>query len=177
MRVSRQVVWWLEAVAWMGLIFSFSGDSFASSRTLAVLQYCKELFHLSLTGETLLLLNGAIRKTAHFGNYFVLGLLVYRALARGLFRFTLRSACWTMLVGMLYALSDEYHQSFTHFRTPSLYDSGLDFAGVVAAQVFILLRSIFSPTSTPPIDPSGDPPTTSVADLGCRRKHTGDCAS
>ena len=142
----------------MGLIFSFSGDSFASSRTLAVLQYCNELFHLSLTGETLLLLNVGIRKTAHFGNYFVLGLLVYRALAGGLSRFTLRCACWTLLIGLLYALSDEYHQSFTRFRTPSLYDSGLDFVGVVAAQVFILLWSVFSPTSAPPIGPRGDPP-------------------
>ena len=152
-------MWWLEAVAWMGLIFSSSSDSFASSRTLAVLQYCNALFHLSLTGETLVLLNVAIRKTAHFGNYFVLGLLVYRALAGVIFRFTLRFACWTMLVGLLYALSDEYHQSFTRSRTPSLYDSGLDFAGVIAAQVFILLRSVFSPTSGPPIDSSGDPPT------------------
>lgn len=168
MRVSRQVVWWLEAVAWMGLIFSFSGDSFASSRTLTVLQYCNELFHLSLTGKTLLLLNGAIRKTAHLGNYFVLGLLVYRALAGGLFRFTLRFACWTMLVGLLYALTDEYHQSFTRFRTPSLYDSGLDFVGVVAAQVFILFRSAFSPTSAPHIGPSGDPPTTGGADSTTR---------
>jgi VanZ family protein len=160
MRVSRQIVRWLEAVAWMGLIFSFSGDSFASSRTLAVLRYCNELFHLSLTGETLSLLNVAIRKTAHFGDYFVLGLLVYRAMAGGISRFTLRFACWTMLVGLLYALSDEYHQSFTRFRTPSLYDSGLDFAGVVAAQGFILLRSVLSPTSEPPIDSSEDPPAT-----------------
>ena len=156
MRVTRQTLWWLEAAAWMGIIFSFSGDSFAASRTLTVLQYCNDLFHLSLTKETLLLLNWTIRKTAHFGNYFVLGLLVYRALAGGLFRFTLRCACWTLLVGLLHALLDEYHQSFTHFRTPSLYDSGLDFAGVAAAQVFILLRSVFSPTRTPPLAPSGD---------------------
>jgi len=120
-------VWRLEAIAWMGVIFSFSGESFASSRTMAVLQYCNRLFHLSLTWETLLLLNEVIRKTAHFGNYFVLGLLVYRAMAGSLCRFDVRSACWTMLIGLLYALSDEYHQSFNPSRTPSLYDSGLDF--------------------------------------------------
>ena len=160
MRVTRQTLWWLEAVAWMGIIFSFSGDSFASSRTLTVLKYCNDLFHLSLTGDTLLLLNTAIRKTAHFANYFVLGLLVYRALAGGISRFTLRFACWAMFIGLLYALSDEYHQSFTHFRTPSLYDSGLDFSGVAAAQVFILFWSVCPATRTPRLSPPGDPPTT-----------------
>ena len=168
MRVSRQVVLWLEAVAWMGLIFSFSGDSFASSHTLAVLQYCNKLFHLSLTGETLLLLNVAIRKAAHFGNYFVLGLLVYRALAGSLFRFTLRFACWTTVAGLLYALSDEYHQSFTRFRTPSLYDSGLDFVGVVAAQLFILLTSRLFRSKAPLPGSSGDGPTTGGASTATR---------
>jgi VanZ family protein len=152
MRLNRQIVWWLEAVAWMGLIFTFSGDSFASSRTLAVLHYCNGLFHLSLTEETLLLLNGITRKTAHFGIYFVLGLLVYRALAGRLARFTVRSACATLAVGLLYALADEYYQSLTQLRTASLYDSGLDFAGVVAAQIFILLRSISSPAPAPRTD-------------------------
>ena len=146
MRLDRQIVWWLEAVAWMGLIFTFSGDSFAGSRTLAVLHYCNGLFHLSLTEETLLLLHWTIRKTAHFGVYFVLGLLVYQALARGLSPFNLRWACAAMAIGLLYALSDEFHQNFTRFRTPSLHDSFLDFVGVVAAQMLILLRSIFSPT-------------------------------
>ena len=159
MRLTRQTLWWLEAAVWMVLIFSMSGDSFAASRTLKVLQYCNELFHLSLTNETLLLLNTVIRKTAHFGNYFVLGLLVYRAMAGGLFRFTLRCACWTLLIGLLYALSDEYHQSFIPSRTSSLYDSGLDFTGVVAAQLFILLGSVFYPNSKPPRDPSAAPPT------------------
>ena len=135
---------------------------------MAVLRYCNELFHLSLTGKTLLLLNEAIRKAAHFGNYFVLGLLLYRALAGGLSRFTLRCACWTMLIGLLYALADEYHQSFTRLRTPSPYDSGLDFAGVVASQVFILLRSVLFPTSGPPVDSSGDPPTAGVANATTR---------
>ena len=157
MRVTRQTVWWLEAVAWMGLIFSCSGDSLAASRTLTVLQYCNDLFHLLLTEETLLLLNWIIRKTAHFGVYFVLGLLVYRALAKGVSPFKLRSACATLAIGLLYALTDEFRQSFTHFRTPSLFDSGLDFVGVVAAQVFILLRSIFSPAPAPRPDPGENP--------------------
>jgi len=137
----------------MGLIFSFSGDSFAASRTLAVWQYGNELFHLALSAETLILLNGEVRKAAHLGVYFVLGLLIYRALADGASRFTLRLARWTLLFGLLYALTDEYHQSFTRFRTPSLYDAGLDFMGVVAAQMFILFRSIFSPPLAPRTDP------------------------
>jgi VanZ family protein len=168
MRVTRQTLWWLEAAGWMVLIFSLSGESFAASRTLMVLQYFNHLFHLSLTQETLLLFNTVIRKTAHFGNYFVLGLLVNRAMAGGLFRFTWRRACWTMLVGLLYALSDEYHQSFTLSRTASLYDSGLDFTGVVASQLFILLSSVFFPAGGTRVDSNGDPPTTGAANAPTR---------
>jgi VanZ family protein len=157
MRLDRQMGWWLEAVAWMGLIFTFSGDSFAGSRTLAVLHYCNSLFHLSLTEATLLFLNLAIRKAAHFGVYFVLGVLVYRALAKGFSPFNLRAVCATLAIGLLYALSDEFHQSFTRFRTPSLYDSGLDFVGVVAAQMFIFFRSILFSAPAPCPDPCENP--------------------
>jgi len=83
MRAPRQVAPGLEAAAWMGVVFSLSGDSFAASRTLAFLQRGNELFHLAFSEETLILLNADVRKTIHFAIYFVLGLLVYRALAGG----------------------------------------------------------------------------------------------
>jgi len=143
MRTTRQVALWLEAAAWMVVVFSLSGDSFASSRTLTLLQRANELFHWALSEKTLLLFNAHVRKTMHFAIYFVLGLLFYRALAGGVSRFILRCVRWTLLVGLLYALTDEFHQSFTRFRTPALYDAGLDFVGVVAAQFFIYVWSMF----------------------------------
>jgi len=127
----------------MALIFSSSGESGAASHTLALLQYTNELLRLSLSPGTLILLNFALRKTAHFSVYLVLGLLIYRALAGGLTRFTLRFACWTAALGLLYALTDEFHQAFVSTRTASLYDVGLDFTGVVVSLVFPLLRSRF----------------------------------
>jgi hypothetical protein len=148
----------------MGVVFSLSGDSFAASRTLALLRYGNELFHVGLTEGTLLLLNWTIRMTAHFGIYFVLGLLVYRAQAGDLSRFILRYACWTLLVGLLYALTDEFHQSFSHMRTPSLYDAGLDFAGVVAAQASILIRSVLSPSPPQRPAPATNSPATTASE-------------
>jgi VanZ family protein len=144
----------------MALIFTLSGKAGASSRTLAMLQYASEFLHLSLSAETLSFLNFAIRKTAHFSIYLVLGLLVYRALAGGLTRFSLRFACWTAVFGLLYALTDEFHQVLVSSRTPSLYDVGLDFTGVVASQASLLFWSLFLAPTSQYAEPAPAPDTT-----------------
>ena len=41
---------------------------------------------------------------------------------------------------ILYALSDEYHQSFVQTRTPSIYDSFIDMIGGLTALVVYSLR-------------------------------------
>jgi VanZ family protein len=67
-----------------------------------------------------------VAKFAHFTVYFVLGMLLDRALdGRGL----RRQAWWTMVFLVFYALTDEIHQSFVPGRTPLLFDIGVDSLG------------------------------------------------
>lgn len=71
-----------------------------------------------------------VRKAAHLTEYAVLGWLAARAFT-GSSREFLRKRWWIagLLLIVLHALLDEYHQSFVPSRTGSLYDSGIDIAG------------------------------------------------
>jgi len=67
-----------------------------------------------------------LRKLAHLIEYAVLGALLYRALARpGL----------AILVGSLYAASDEMHQHFVPGRHAAWYDIVIDTIGVTIGVV------------------------------------------
>ena len=84
------------------------------------------------------------RKIAHFTEYAILGLLAARAF-RPYRRWFLISA----VLIVVYALIDEYHQSFVPSRTASIFDSLIDMSGGLAALIIILKRSRrFSRTNT-----------------------------
>ena len=145
MNRTESVVQWAEVVAWMVLIFSLSGDSFQGSRTLIALQYWVACFDLPISPPNVLLLHGVLRKVAHVGEFFVLGVLLYRALSGKYTTFRVKLACWVLILGLLLALADESRQVLANHRTSSIRDSALDFAGVIASQLWILLWSAFSP--------------------------------
>jgi VanZ family protein len=70
------------------------------------------------------------RKAAHFSEYAVLALLARRAFVTSAKPFIQRY--WFqlgLLLVVVYALLDEYHQSFVPSRTASIYDSAIDVAG------------------------------------------------
>ena len=93
-------------------------------------------------------LHYTIRKSAHFVEYGVLGVLIWRLLYRdpafGLIsprrRFFLALLCC-----MLYASTDEFHQSFVPTRQPAVHDVLLDTCGAgvgaLAAWGFRKLRA------------------------------------
>ena len=90
------------------------------------------------TPETLAVVHFAIRKAAHFGEYCLLGLLSARAFRTSSHLVLQRH--WflaALLLIAIYALLDEYHQSFVPSRTGSIYDSFIDMAGGLTALIFI----------------------------------------
>jgi VanZ family protein len=90
------------------------------------------------TPETLAAVHFAIRKLAHFGEYAVLGFLAARAFSTSPHLFLQRH--WFMaalLLVVVYALLDEYHQSFVPSRTASLYDSLIDATGGLVVLLFV----------------------------------------
>jgi VanZ family protein len=120
--------------AWALLIFSFSTDRFSSEHSagIIVLMLRWLLPHASLT--TLDLLHEIIRKSAHFAEYFVFGLLLLRAIRGCKKRWRLQWALAAVAIAAANAGLDEFHQSFVSSRNASIWDALLDTAGATAAQ-------------------------------------------
>jgi VanZ family protein len=70
------------------------------------------------------------RVVAHFGEYFVLAALWIWALSPGL---RARALPLAAAISLLYAISDEYHQSFVPGRVSDPLDVLADAAGIAAA--------------------------------------------
>jgi VanZ family protein len=105
---------WLPAFAWMAIIFWFSSQP-------------------DLPRPASNILNLIMRKSAHFGVYAVLALCYLYGLQRGELspRIALRRYGAALLLALLYAISDEYHQSWTPNRHPAVTDILIDTAGAL----------------------------------------------
>ncbi len=84
-----------------------------------------------------------IRKLAHFSIYTVVGLLLMGLLTTYKIKDKWRILL-SLLIGIIYAVSDEFHQSFSPGRTPSIKDVGIDTLGVIVGiLLLILIRTIY----------------------------------
>ncbi len=84
-----------------------------------------------------------IRKIAHFSIYTVVGCLLMGLLST----YKLKDK-WRMImaivIGILYAISDEFHQSFSPGRSPKITDVYIDTLGIIIGALFvILIRKIY----------------------------------
>lgn len=70
-----------------------------------------------------------IRKAAHLTEYAVLAVLLLRALRSGWQRAFAQQALLVLVIAGLYAMSDEFHQTFTPSRTPAVRDVMIDCCG------------------------------------------------
>lgn len=119
-------------VLWMGLIFFLSAQS--------------QLPDLSPS------LSDALQDVlGHFFAYGALALLVCWALEAFGVR---RAPLWTLAFILLYALSDEFHQSFVPGRHPDIFDIATDLVGALVALAVLaavrLRRRRPSPRSSQP---------------------------
>ena len=110
--VAARLNMWLPVVIWAALIFTISSVPSLDSG--------------------LGVWDTVLRKIAHVGEYAVLGALLYRAVRR---------EPAAILLGSLYAVTDEVHQSFVTGRHGSPVDWLIDTAGVVLGVVLLSWRS------------------------------------
>ena len=78
-----------------------------------------------------------IRKMAHFSIYTVVGLLLMALLCTYHLKNSWR-VIMTIVIGILYAASDEFHQSFSPGRTPKVTDVYIDTLGVMLGILLVL---------------------------------------
>jgi VanZ family protein len=130
--------WW-PALLWAGVIFVMSTDSFSTEHTLSVFERILYWLDHSITTAQIDLIHHFIRKTAHFSEYFVFGLLLYRGVrgARAGWRWSWGVAALFLAAG--YSALDEIHQAFIASRHASPYDSLIDSSGAFFAMLLLWL--------------------------------------
>jgi VanZ family protein len=108
----RGLVIWAPVIAWAGLIFALSAQP-----------------NLRFVPDELLDL--IVRKLGHMAVFGILALLLWRAVrSTTAWR---RPWGWAVALTVLYAVTDEVHQSFVTGRHASAVDVGIDAAGALIA--------------------------------------------
>lgn len=118
LKVKKFLNLWLPPILWMGIIFFFS-----SLHTIKTSKFYWQDF--------------IIKKTAHFVEYAFLSFLYFRGFYGSKFS-SKKSAFLSVLISFLYAISDEYHQSFTPGREPRIRDIVIDVIGASFAVYFVV---------------------------------------
>ncbi len=127
-------------VFWMGFIFFASTGQLSASNTSRFIRPLLLWLFPDISDEGLLFGHFIIRKTAHFVEYAVLALLAARAFLSSSHEVLRRQ--WFFIsfaLVAIYALFDEFHQSFVATRTGSIYDSLIDMAGGATALTLLYL--------------------------------------
>jgi VanZ family protein len=83
------------------------------------------------------------RKAGHVVEYFILGLLLFRALRSDSSQgWRPRWAIYAVIGVIIYAVSDEFHQLFVAARGASPVDVVIDSAGGILSQIAVMLRHL-----------------------------------
>ena len=146
----------LLALVWLGVMFWFSSQPSSESSQLSggVLQWLADQTDGFIPRSVFLdpLAQTIIRKTAHFTNYLILGVLVTLSGGR-------RKPLRLLILGLLAAVFDETHQVFVPGRSGELRDVLIDLAGFAAGMILVCgLQRLFHkqlPVDAKPIDDPG----------------------
>jgi VanZ family protein len=133
----RWLLAWWPALLWSAVIFTLSTDTFSAAHTGTILEPVLRWIYPSITEDTVELIHTFIRKSAHFTEYFIFFLLLYRGIrgARAGWHWSWGFLAW--FIAAVYSALDEIHQSFVASRTASPWDSLLDSVGAFAALVVL----------------------------------------
>lgn len=126
---------WLPALCWAAVIFSLSTDAFSASHTGRLLRPIVFWLMPHLTEHGFIKIHFFVRKAAHFSEYFVFCLLLFRGIRGGRRGWRWGWALTALFAAAGYSALDEIHQAFVASRTASPYDSMLDSVGAVAAVI------------------------------------------
>ena len=136
----------LLLIATFGMIFNFSNQdseksgSASQKVTEAITKDIKAIKELNKNEKARVIdkIEDVIRKIAHFSLYALVGFLLMSLLITYNIN-EKNKIISTVTIGAIYAISDEFHQSFVSGRSGQVSDVFLDTLGVTVGGLFILL--------------------------------------
>jgi len=137
----QKILSWIAVLIWMTIIFISSHLPATSSSELSsgVTEFILNTFGemISTVGIDINDLHTIVRKNAHFFAYMVLGVLTANALRMG-GGLSYNRAFYALVICMMYAASDEFHQLFIPGRSGELRDVLIDSAGAIVGVGIVL---------------------------------------
>lgn len=130
----KKLLAWVSVLIWIGVIYNFSAQNAEESSNLSqgiskiLYNFLNSLLSVKLE---LSLFHSLLRQAAHFFVFFVLALLLINAFKISGFSFN-RSALYTLIIAVICAALDEYHQSFVPGRAAELKDVFVDSLGILS---------------------------------------------
>lgn len=128
--------YWLPVLLWMSLIYSMSTGLGSTRHTSRIIGPILRWFNPNIPDETIWRIQLTLRKTGHVTEYAILALLLWRARRRPVAGdrrpWDWREAGIALALTVLFAISDEWHQSFVPSREGSVRDVLIDTAGASA---------------------------------------------
>jgi VanZ family protein len=141
---SPQRTWlaWLPTLLWLCVLALFSTDIFSAEHTARVLTKIFYVLFGGVSSHGFGLVHYLIRKTAHFTSYGLLSALTFfswRATLPARRRWSFRWCELALLLTLLAASLDEFHQTFVPSRTGNYHDVILDMIGALFFQLVLAL--------------------------------------
>jgi VanZ family protein len=141
MKVRKKIQYWLPVFLWVSFIFWMSTSMFSAQNTYLLLEPLLRFFVPAISHKEIVIVHIFIRKIAHITEYFISGLLLFRAFREG----SEKKHEWlwaaaSLLIVVIIAAGDEIHQSFVPTRTAASVDVGLDITGGLLAQGVSVLK-------------------------------------
>ena len=134
---SKERLWrYGPLILWLAFIAFASSVEFSAENTSRIIRPLLLWLFPNISEARIAFVHFLTRKTAHFTEFAVLGLLSARAFSVSS-KYMLRRMWFfaALLLVVVWALLDEFHQSFVPSRTASLYDSLIDIAGGLTALI------------------------------------------
>ncbi len=132
----------VSVIIWQIVIFLFSAQTAASSSGLSgnltkmVIGFIMPLLTAAELDNIAQTLSFAVRKFAHFAIYFVLGVLMYKAIQKCSYFKNKLSVSFVFCA--LYSVTDEIHQIFVPGRACRVFDIFVDCCGSILGIAFVV---------------------------------------
>jgi VanZ family protein len=136
------LVSWIPTIAWLCLLAMFSSDVFSAEHTGSILQKILQALFGEISEQRFVLIHFLLRKSAHFCSYGMLSAFAFFSWRATFPAFKAWSVRWSglaLLLTLVAASGDEFHQSFVPSRTSSPRDVLLDMVGAIFFQIAIAI--------------------------------------
>jgi len=148
----KKILYWIPAVLMMGIIFAFSSKTadISGQSSMTISKYIYSVYERITGGvkteeeklDALETLDHIVRKGAHITEFAMLAAALAWPLRKsGLKGYRLAVA--SIGLAAIYAMTDEFHQTFVPGRSGELKDVGIDTVGaLIGYSIFSLIRRI-----------------------------------